>query len=373
MRTLSVGDTVRFLNTVGGGRVKGFQSKQIVIVEDEHGFDLPVLISECVVVEPADTLMSSAEKNSSEESFGDTAKAGAAIDRTGIPKEVVQHEREATTNSSEVYRPEETLEGEQLTACLAYLPMEIKNLSSTSYECYFVNDSNYYLYFNYMSRENNSWKSRHTGLVEPNTKIFIEEFDKASLNDIEKVAVQFIAFKQEKPFRFKNPCSVELRVDTVKFYKLHSFRENDYFEEDALIYYVIQEDIPEKELLVSAGDLEQAIKEKRRADKPARQRSLKKREKAPVVEFDLHINQLLDTTAGMDNAAILEHQLKIFNDAMKEHLPFKGRKLVFIHGKGDGVLRSAIIKELKKNYPSCYYQDASFQEYGYGATMVTIK
>ena len=361
MRTLSVGDTVRFLNTVGGGKVKGFQSKQIVIVEDEHGFDLPVLISECVVVEP-----SNSNKNHGNEKRAETgAETGAETRKVDITsKKETNHER---------YEPEETPEGEQLTACLAYLPMEIKSLSSTSYECYFVNDSNYYLYFNYMSRENNSWKSRYTGLVEPNTKIFIEEFDKALLNDIEKVAVQFIAFKQEKPFRFKNPCSVELRVDTVKFYKLHSFRENDYFEEDALIYYVIQEDIPEKELLVSAGDLEQAIKEKRRADKPARQRSLKKREKAPVVEFDLHINQLLDTTAGMDNAAILEHQLKIFNDAMKEHLPFKGRKLVFIHGKGDGVLRSAIIKELKKNYPSCYYQDASFQEYGYGATMVTIK
>ena len=373
MRTLSVGDTVRFLNTVGGGKVKGFQSKQIVIVEDEHGFDLPVLISECVVVEPADTFMSTSEKpsnsnkNHGNENHGNEKRAetGAETRKVDITsKKETIHER---------YEPEETPEGEQLTACLAYLPMDIKNLSSTSYECYFVNDSNYYLYFNYMSRENNSWKSRYTGLVEPNTKIFIEEFDKASLNDIEKVAVQFIAFKQDKPFRFKNPCSVKLRVDTVKFYKLHSFRENDYFEEDALIYYVIQEDIPEKELLVSAGDLELAIKEKRRADKPARQRSPKKREKAPVVEFDLHINQLLDTTAGMDNAAILEYQLKTFNDAMKEHLPFKGRKLVFIHGKGDGVLRSAIIKELKKNYPSCYYQDASFQEYGYGATMVTIK
>ena len=288
MRTLSVGDTVRFLNTVGGGKVKGFQSKQIVIVEDEHGFDLPVLISECVVVEP-----SNSNKSHDNEKRAETGAETRKVDITS--KKETNHER---------YEPEETPEGEQLTACLAYLPMEIKSLSSTSYECYFVNDSNYYLYFNYMSRENNSWKSRYTGLVEPNTKIFIEEFDKALLNDIEKVAVQFIAFKQEKPFRFKNPCSVELRVDTVKFYKLHSFRENDYFEEDALIYYVIQEDIPEKELLVSAGDLEQAIKEKRRADKPARQRSLKKREKAPVVEFDLHINQLLDTTAGMDNAAI---------------------------------------------------------------------
>src|SRR5690554_706649 len=374
MQQLSVGDTVRFLSTVGGGRVKGFQSKQIVIVEDEHGFDLPVLVSECVVVEPADTLVSRSEKTASADiSRGSAGKPGKP-GKTEITEITGTEKREETTHvrafEEEV---EETPGGDELTACLAYLPMDIKNLSSTSYECYFVNDSNYYLYFNYMSRENNSWKSRYTGLVEPNTKIFIEEFDKASLNDIEKVAVQFIAFKQEKPFRFKNPCSVELRVDTVKFYKLHSFRENDYFEEDALIYYVIQEDIPEKELLVSAGDLEQAIKEKRRAGRPARRQRIEKPKKDPIIEVDLHINQLLDTTAGMDNTAILEYQLKVFNDTMKGHLRRKHQKIVFIHGKGDGVLRNALVKELKKNYPSCYYQDASFQEYGYGATMVTIK
>lgn len=374
MQQLSVGDTVRFLSTVGGGKVKGFQSKQIVIVEDEHGFDLPVLISECVVVEPADTLVSRSEKTASADiSRGSAGKPGKP-GKTEITEITGTEKREETTHvrafEEEV---EETPGGDELTACLAYLPMDIKNLSSTSYECYFVNDSNYYLYFNYMNRENNAWTSRFTGLVEPNTKIFVEEFDKTSLNDIEKVSVQFIAFKRNKPFKFKNPCSVELRIDTVKFYKLHSFRENDYFDEDALVYYIVQGDMPEKELLVSAGDLERAMKEKRRADAPARRRVGQKPEKSPVVEVDLHINQLLDTTAGMDNAAILEYQLQKFNEAMKEHLPHKQRKLVFIHGKGDGVLRNALIKELKKNYPSCYYQDASFQEYGYGATMVTIK
>ena len=47
--------------------------------------------------------------------------------------------------------------------------------------------------------------------------------------------------------------------------------------------------------------------------------------------------------------------------------------MVFIHGKGDGVLRKAVIDELKRKYSNCRYQDASFQEYGFGATMVTIK
>ena len=50
MKKLEIGDRVRFLNTVGGGVVKGFINKQLVMVEDEHGFDLPVLITECVPV-----------------------------------------------------------------------------------------------------------------------------------------------------------------------------------------------------------------------------------------------------------------------------------------------------------------------------------
>jgi hypothetical protein len=37
-----------------------------------------------------------------------------------------------------------------------------------------------------------------------------------------------------------------------------------------------------------------------------------------------------------------------------------------------GVLRHALIHEINYRYKHCTYQDASFQEYGYGATQVTI-
>ncbi|MDY5417104.1 MAG: Smr/MutS family protein, partial [Sodaliphilus sp.] len=50
-----------------------------------------------------------------------------------------------------------------------------------------------------------------------------------------------------------------------------------------------------------------------------------------------------------------------------------GQKIVFIHGKGEGVLRRALLDELKRKWPRCAVQDASFQEYGFGATQVTIK
>ena len=69
---------------------------------------------------------------------------------------------------------------------------------------------------------------------------------------------------------------------------------------------------------------------------------------------------------------MLECQLNVFRKTMDENLKNKGRRIVFIHGKGEGVLRNALIKELKYKYKNCVYQDASFREYGFGATMVTI-
>ena len=75
----------------------------------------------------------------------------------------------------------------------------------------------------------------------------------------------------------------------------------------------------------------------------------------------------------MNSADILHYQMDVFTKTMNEYKNKKGQKIVFIHGKGEGVLRQALIHELNYRYKSCTYQDASFQEYGYGATQVTIK
>ena len=58
---------------------------------------------------------------------------------------------------------------------------------------------------------------------------------------------------------------------------------------------------------------------------------------------------------------------------MDAHLRHPGQKIVFIHGKGEGVLRQAIMKELTHRYKGHDVQDASFREYGFGATQVTIR
>ena len=224
-----------------------------------------------------------------------------------------------------------------------------------------------------MSRENNAWQSRFSGLIEPNTKLFFEEFDKSQINNIEQVCVQYVAFKHNKSYGFKSPVSVELRLDTVKFYKLHSFKENDYFEDDGLVYYITKKDIPEREMLVTTEEIQQSIREKDAPKRRPRIQKLTKKKKDDILEVDLHINQLLDTTAGMSNKEMLDYQLNKFHEVMNEHKKDKNKKIVFIHGKGDGILKNELNKALRNQYKKTFFQDASFQEYGYGATMVTIK
>ena len=204
-------------------------------------------------------------------------------------------------------------------------------------------------------------------------KFLLEEFDKSILNELEHVAVQFLAFKDVKTFALKPAVSVELRIDTVKFYKLHTFRESDFFEEPALVYDIVRNDVPVRQVHVSAEDIQDALLQKQYADKPRSQTIVKRGGGNQIVEIDLHIGELLDDTRGMSNGEMLNYQLDKFREVMDKYKNKREQTLVFIHGKGDGVLRKAIVDELKRKYSTCRFQDASFQEYGFGATMVIIK
>ena len=194
---------------------------------------------------------------------------------------------------------------------------------------------------------------------------------------MERVAVQLIAFKDGKPATIKPAVSVELRIDTVKFYKLHTFSASDFFEEPALIYDIVKDDVPAKQVYVSAEEIQSALLQKKFVDKPKSQPIVKPNHgqsgKNGIIEVDLHIDSLLDDTHGMSNSEILNYQLDKFREVIEANKEKREQKIVFIHGKGDGVLRKAIIDELKRKHSNYRYQDASFQEYGFGATMVTIK
>ena len=92
----------------------------------------------------------------------------------------------------------------------------------------------------------------------------------------------------------------------------------------------------------------------------------------PPIEIDLHIGALLDSTAGMSNTDMLLLQLDTVRNILKAHSRRIGQKIIFIHGKGEGVLRKALYDLIRREFRSYELQDASFVRFGFGATMVII-
>ena len=353
---MKLGDTVRFLNSVGGGKITRIDEKKgLVYVEDEDGFEVPALIRETVVIQNVN-----ATTNAPKRDFGST-KTEIAQAETPIFTEQ-KNEREPIV---------ETSEGDELVVSLAFFPKDIKQLQTTSYECYLVNDSNYFLFYNIVNGEKGAKKSVSNGEIEPNMQEFLHTISKEDLNDWENVQVQIIAFKKDKTYEKQQVIDIPLKLNTVKFYKLHSFTENDYFDEPSMLVNLVEE--KEKQTLskISSKEIKEAIFSKEKTEQ--KPKSPKSQQKNNIIEIDLHINELLDSTAGMSNADMLQYQTDKFHTVLSENQHKKGQKIVFIHGKGEGVLRKEIENQLKTKYKGYYFQDASFREYGFGATMVTIR
>ena len=376
---MNIGDKVRFLFETGGGIVKGFQGKDVVLVEDENGFSIPMLIRECVVI---DTNEYNFEKKTVKKSASPNPSQGGGFQGTQ-KKEVSQAIAKPTamTESPLLGRgrgqaPLSLPGHEKLNVSLAFVPIDIKQISTTIFEAYLVNDSNYYLSYLYASVSAGGMKMRAQGIIEPNTKLFIEEFGREHLNELERVNLQLFAFKEDKNYMKKPAVDVELRIDTVKFYKLHTFNaDTPFFDEPALIYDIVRDDRPVRQVYVEADELKEALLQKTRDDsRPHRAPQPARKQKADnTIEVDLHIHELLDNTNGLSNSDMLNYQLDVFHKTMDEYRGKKNQRLVFIHGKGEGVLRNALLKELKSRYGSCISQDASFREYGFGALLVIIK
>lgn len=94
-------------------------------------------------------------------------------------------------------------------------------------------------------------------------------------------------------------------------------------------------------------------------------------ENANYWELDLHIESIVDNSRGMSNYEILKIQMsefkKFFSKAKSHRIP----KIVLIHGVGEGVLKNEIRTYLSQQDHLEFY-DASYLEYGKGATEVRI-
>lgn len=351
---LKVGDTVRYLNAVGGGRVVKIQGDLAYV--DEDGFETPVLVRECVVVGTASAAPAKAA--------GSTAKQSAPA-----PKEKV-------SVAPTVLPVIETASGNKLNLVLGFEATDIKALSRSTFEAYLVNDSNYFVFITIAARATQAaeWKLFYNGVIEPNIQEFLFEIEPSQLVDFDRLQVQYIAYKRDKEYEAKAPAAIELKVDTTKFAKLHCFRPNPYFDNPVIAFDIVCDDRAMVPQTLDAKHLTEGLQRKATDTAPAKKHDSKPNQRHnDVIEVDLHASELFESTDGLEPADILNYQLDRFTEVMKANLGKPGQKIVFIHGKGEGVLRQALMKELTHRFKGHDVQDASFQEYGYGATQVTIR
>lgn len=397
---MKIGDKVRFLSETGGGTVAGFQGKNIVLVEDEDGFQIPTPINDVVlvgqddystakVIERHDKAVKAAQTAGTAEHDSRSIKAmlkeGYDDKESGEEEHNDPAEKEVTFHKKE----EQRTGGNQLAACLAFVPDDSNDVANTTFQMFMVNDCNYSMYYTIATAEGNSYVMRYSGVVEANTKLQLDTLSHTELDTLSRIAVQLLAFKQDANYLLKAPVNVELRLEAVRFYKLHAFRENLFFDTPALLVDIVKNDVPARGINIDAQQLKQQMYKPARKE-PAKSTDtyvrryddgkskgnplvIKHRGDDDIVVIDLHADQLLETTIGMSPADILNYQLKKFREVLDSYKDKKGQKIVFIHGKGQGVLRTALINDLRYRYRNYPYQDASFQEYGYGATQVTIK
>ena len=91
------------------------------------------------------------------------------------------------------------------------------------------------------------------------------------------------------------------------------------------------------------------------------------------IEIDLHIHELTESNQGMQPGEMIALQMKHFERMIEIAIRQRLRRMVVIHGVGEGVLRAEIRLFLSEVYPQVEYFDAPYTEYGYGATEILLR
>ena len=335
---ISIGDTVRFLTEKLEGKVTSITDRNTVqVFVEEYGFEIPASIHDLVVI------------------------------RSDFTRPEVAGKAEAER------RPDRQAESAQSTDTLylAIVPDNFNNLTDARYELFIGNDTDRICLYSVAFRQNDKYTGILAGNCNPDSVSSIGSYTLKEIDsDIKAISLQAIFF-QKGVTRLKNAIETELKINPVNLCKTGSYKRVRWFDTVALLRPLEQEAQSATEE-IDGKQFREALKEKQAADtQPVRHPQ--KQATGNIVEIDLHSSELLETTAGMDNKDILEYQLDVFRKTMDEYKLRKGKKIIFIHGKGDGVLRQRILWELQTKYTRHQHQDASFKQYGYGATMVTIK
>lgn len=359
MSEFKVGDKVNFLNSVGGGKVTKIIDSRMVMVEVEDGFELPTLISEIVLD------FRSQPQPSRQQQIVDL------VQKEIKEKEMIQQQQEEDARHGGLRRFAK--EAEKEGVYLAFVPHEQQWLLTGSMDVMLVNHTPYEVLYTFTIKEEDKFVNVDYGQLEKYEKVVVETISRDDLEYWCNGIVQAI-FTQESSDMILMPLNAPFSLRTNRF-----FREGSYLMSGILGEKAVMICLSELVALKSGdADLMKIAKEGIGSQAPKKdlvkqETPIDKHRTAPgEATVDLHIAELVDNIAGLSSHDMFKIQMDYFRKMLDSAIAAEYNKVTFIHGVGNGVLKNAIIEELKK-YKNTENRMASIAKFGVGAIEVVIR
>lgn len=346
---LKIGDTVRFLNEAIEGTISRILSNEKVEVTDSHGFthisdEKHLVLIELVLDERH------FEEQHSQIELSEESK-------------IISFQK----NSNDFIQ---SLEIDN-TIYAAVRLMNEKSPLTTDIELHIINNTTYSICFTTSRRHEDIRSGLSKGQLKPRTEEFIGIFSQDELHRFEGFEFQFLFFG-ENEYKPRPPAVKSLQFSSSDFLNTE-FRKLFYQKDDTVLlmplYVFSSPDNIDVSKLLEKFKKDADEEEKRNAAS----KSKGKQEKFTVLTrqkvVDLHIEELVKDHSSMNNSQIISYQLNYFLYEMDQALLNKFHKITFIHGVGNGVLRSSIREELKR-FPNIRFAEAPQEKFGYGGTEV---
>ncbi len=338
----NIGDKVRFLNDVGGGEIVKIINNKLVLVRDKDDFEYPFNISDLVLVEKAIQKISIPQTQNKEKNLE------------------LKNQKKSTTNKE--------LKKDSLTN-IFFAIVRCSSELNDGFDCYLINDSDYTLFYHAMLKADLGFKKIDAENLEPNTKIHIGFLSRDEINSSKEIIIQILFY--DHPYNIlRSQIERKIKIVPLNFFQEHLFKENDFLDSPAYVFELLSEKLGLGQSTITDDEFLSKIKDIDDVQGDATRRYAPRKERA-TIEVDLHINELVDSVVGMTNSEILDKQMSVFHQTITNAIMSNAGKVILIHGIGNGTLKATIRESLEKQY-KLNFEDASFKDYGFGATKVIL-
>ncbi|MCD4772838.1 MAG: DUF2027 domain-containing protein [Bacteroidales bacterium] len=358
---LKVGDKVRFLNESGGGVVSKIISSKMVNVTIEDGFDVPTLTKDLI-------------KPDSKEKSAELFHEDFIVEHTSeYPEEHSEVKESEPIDRLSKLRNFPSGDVSEKGVYLAFTPHDESFLIAGHLDIFLINYTGYEILFSlFLEDDKGLFLGTDYDVVPAESMILLDTIERDELNKWLKGIIQ-ILFHNDKSNKVLMPASSRFKVKGAKLSHEGTYRTSTFLDTKAyfvsiteLTYHKgISSDLKEKKF-------DENIKEEKA--KEVKKKSLIEKHKTlpSEAEVDLHIAELINNIAGLSSRDMLNIQKEYFIKCLESAIAEKFKKVTFIHGVGNGVLKNEIINILK-DYESLKNQSASLAKFGVGAIDVLIK